>query len=135
VNVEGINWHAIVLDPEPFAATKALMTETFGLSLEVEAEGMVLFIMPNGTMLELNEPQAASADYGFNEGGLVFAASGWSTWRVPRPHSRPRGASCSGRSPAWRRSRKPTDASAVRTVASTASTSRSSASTKRRASP
>ena len=26
MNVEGITWHAIVLDPEPFAATKALMT-------------------------------------------------------------------------------------------------------------
>src|SRR5215216_2342087 len=72
VNVEGITWHAIVLGPEPFAATKALMTETFGLAPEVEAEGMVLFTMPNGTMLELNEPQAASAEYGFNEGGLVF---------------------------------------------------------------
>ena len=55
MNVEGITWHAIVLDPEPFAATKALMTETFGLAPEVEAEGMVLFIMPNGTMLELND--------------------------------------------------------------------------------
>jgi predicted enzyme related to lactoylglutathione lyase len=71
VNVEGITWHAIVLDPEPFAATKALMTETFGLAPEVESEGMVMFIMPNGTMLELNTPQAASADYGFND-GLVF---------------------------------------------------------------
>jgi hypothetical protein len=72
VNVEGITWHAIVLDPEPFAATKALMTETFGLAPEVEAEGMVLFIMPDETMLELNETQAASADYGFNDGGIVF---------------------------------------------------------------
>jgi predicted enzyme related to lactoylglutathione lyase len=71
VNVEGITWTAIVLEPEPFAATKALMTETFGLAPEVEGEGMVLFIMPNGTMLELNEPQAASADYAFND-GLVF---------------------------------------------------------------
>jgi predicted enzyme related to lactoylglutathione lyase len=71
VNVEGITWHAIVLDPEPFAATKALMTETFGLAPEVEREGMVMFIMPNGTMLELNTPQAASADYAIND-GLVF---------------------------------------------------------------
>ena len=71
MNVEGITWHAIVLDPEPFAATKALMTETFGLAPEVEREGMVMFIMPNGTMLELNEPQAASADYSIND-GLVF---------------------------------------------------------------
>jgi predicted enzyme related to lactoylglutathione lyase len=71
VNVEGITWHAIVLEPEPFAATKALMSETFGLAPEVEDEGMVLFIMPNGTMLELNTPQAASADYAIND-GLVF---------------------------------------------------------------
>jgi predicted enzyme related to lactoylglutathione lyase len=71
VNIEGITWHAIVLDPEPFAATKALMTETFGLAPEVEEEGMVMFIMPNGTMLELNTPEAASAEYGIND-GLVF---------------------------------------------------------------
>jgi hypothetical protein len=71
VNIEGITWHAIVLEPEPFAATKALMTETFGLAPEVEEEGMVMFIMPNGTMLELNTPQAASAEYGIND-GLVF---------------------------------------------------------------
>ena len=71
VNVEGITWHAVVLDPEPFAATKALMIETFGLAPEVEDEGMVVFIMPNGTMLELNTPQAASADYAIND-GLVF---------------------------------------------------------------
>jgi predicted enzyme related to lactoylglutathione lyase len=70
VNVEGITWHAIVLDPEPFAATKALMSETFGLAPAMEAEGMVLFIMPNGTMLELNAPQAVP-EYGFND-GLVF---------------------------------------------------------------
>ena len=73
MNVEGITWHAIVLEPEPFAATKALMTETFGLAPEVEDEGMVLFTMPNGTMLELNTPQAASAEYAIND-GLVFGS-------------------------------------------------------------
>ena len=71
MNVEGITWHAIVLDPEPFAATKALMTETFGLAPAMEMEGVAVFTMPNGTVLELNEPQAASADYGLND-GLVF---------------------------------------------------------------
>ena len=71
MNVEGITWHAVVLDPEPFAATKALMTETFGLAPEVETEDTVMFIMPNGTMLELNTPQGASADYAIND-GLVF---------------------------------------------------------------
>jgi hypothetical protein len=54
-----------------FAATKALMTETFGLAPAMEAEGVVLFIMTNGTMLELHEPQTVP-DYGFNEGGVVF---------------------------------------------------------------
>ena len=112
MNVEGITWHAIVLDPEPFAATKALMTETFGLAPEVEAEGMVLFTMPNGTMLELNEPQAASADYAIND-GLVFG------FRVDDVEAasaavEAAGASCSARSPAWRRWRTLTDASAVR---------------------
>src|ERR671928_630972 len=63
VNVEGITWHAIVLEPEPFAATKALMSETFGLAPAMEAEGMVLFIMPNGTMLELHAPHTLP-DYG-----------------------------------------------------------------------
>jgi hypothetical protein len=71
VNVGGITWTAIVLDPEPFAATKALMTGTFGLVPAMEAEGVVLFIMPNGTMLELHAPQAVP-DYGFNDGGVVF---------------------------------------------------------------
>ena len=71
MNVEGITWHAIVLEPEPFAATKALMSETFGLAPEVEDEGMVMFIMPNGTMLELYAPQAVP-DYGFNDGGVAF---------------------------------------------------------------
>ncbi len=71
MNVGGITWTAIVLDPEPFAATKALMTGTFGLVPAMEAEGVVLFIMPNGTMLELHAPQAVP-DYGFNDGGVVF---------------------------------------------------------------
>jgi predicted enzyme related to lactoylglutathione lyase len=70
VNVEGVTWHAIVLEPEPFAATKALMTETFGLAPAMDTEGFVLFIMPNGTMLELTAPQAVP-DYGYNE-GVVF---------------------------------------------------------------
>jgi hypothetical protein len=41
VNVKGIAWHAIVLDPEPFAATKALLTQTFGLAPAMDTEGSV----------------------------------------------------------------------------------------------
>jgi hypothetical protein len=71
VNVEGVTWHAIVLEREQFAATKVLMTETLGLAPAMEAEGVVLFVMPNGTMLELHAPHTLP-EYGFNEGGLVF---------------------------------------------------------------
>ena len=66
MNVEGITWHAIVLEPEPFAATKALMTETFGLAPAMEKEGVAVFNLPNGTLLELYAPQAVP-DYGYND--------------------------------------------------------------------
>jgi predicted enzyme related to lactoylglutathione lyase len=71
MNVEGITWHAIVLEPEPFAATKALMTETFGLAPAMEMEGVAVFNMPNGTLLELYAPQAVP-DYGYNDGGVAI---------------------------------------------------------------
>ncbi len=71
MNLEGITWHAIVLEPEPFAATKALMTETFGLAPAMEMEGVAVFNLPNGTLLELYAPQAVP-DYGYNEGGIAF---------------------------------------------------------------
>ncbi len=66
MNVEGITWHAVVLEPEPFAATKALMTETFGLAPAMEMEGVTVFNLPNGTLLELYAPQAVP-DYGYND--------------------------------------------------------------------
>ena len=71
MNVEGITWHAVVLDPEPFTSTKALMTETFGLAPAMEMEGVAVFDLPNGTLLELYAPQAVP-DYGYNEGGVAF---------------------------------------------------------------
>jgi hypothetical protein len=71
MNLEGITWHAIVLEPEPFGATKALLTETFGLAPAMEMEGVAVFNMPNGTLLELYAPQAVP-DYGYNEGGVAI---------------------------------------------------------------
>lgn len=71
MNVEGITWHAIVLDPEPFAATRALLDETFGLAPAVDTDGFVQFVMPNGTALELYAPQAVPG-YGYNDGGVAF---------------------------------------------------------------
>jgi hypothetical protein len=71
MNVEGATWHAIVLDPEPFAATKALLADTFGLAPAVDIEGFAQFGMPNGTTLEIYAPQAVP-DYGYNDGGVAF---------------------------------------------------------------
>ena len=70
MHVEGITWHAIVLEPEQFAATKALMTHTFRLTPAMDLEGFALFVMPNGTALELYVPQAVP-DYGYN-GAIAF---------------------------------------------------------------
>ncbi len=65
MHVNGITWHAIVLDPEPFAATKALMTNTFNLTPTMEMDGFALFSLPDGTALELYVPQTVP-DYGYN---------------------------------------------------------------------
>jgi predicted enzyme related to lactoylglutathione lyase len=70
MKVEGITWHAITLDPEPFAATKKLMTDAFSLTPAMEMEGFALFVMSNGTMLELYLPQATPS-YGYN-GSIAF---------------------------------------------------------------
>jgi len=40
--------HAVLLEAEPFAATRTLLTQTMGLSPMLEMEGWSLFRMPNG---------------------------------------------------------------------------------------
>ncbi len=70
MKLEGITWHAVTLDPAPFAATKKLMTDAFGLAPAVETEGFALFAMSNGTVLELYLPQVAPS-YGYN-GSIAF---------------------------------------------------------------
>ena len=65
MRVEGITWHAITAEPAQFAATKKLITETFGLTPMMEMDGIVVFSMPNGTILELYVPQAVPP-YGYN---------------------------------------------------------------------
>ena len=71
MRIDGITWHAITLDPEPHAAMYQLMVETFGLTPMMKGDGFVLFMMPDGTMLDLYEPRAIP-DYGFNADGIIF---------------------------------------------------------------
>lgn len=73
MKVEGITWHAIALQADQFAATRTLMTETFGLEPMMEAEGWSLFGMPNGSILDLfaEEAVAGMCPWGLND-GVVF---------------------------------------------------------------
>ena len=71
MNVEGITWHALTLEPDQFAATKQLVTETFGLTMMMEMPGVSVFQMRNGTILELYLKEALPP-FGYNEGGVAF---------------------------------------------------------------
>jgi predicted enzyme related to lactoylglutathione lyase len=65
MQVDGITWHALTLEPAQFAAMKKLVTETFKLTPMMEMEGVSVFSMPNGTILELYLPQAVPP-FGYN---------------------------------------------------------------------
>ena len=73
MKVEGITWHAVVLDADQFAATRQLMTETLGLQPQLEVEGWSLFGMPNGSIIDLFAEEAAAAmcPWDLND-GVVF---------------------------------------------------------------
>ena len=68
--VNGITWHAITVEPEAFEAQKTFITETLGLSLAMEMNGVLVFAFPDASMLELYTPQTAP-DYGYN-GAIAF---------------------------------------------------------------
>jgi predicted enzyme related to lactoylglutathione lyase len=69
VQVQGITWNAVILEPDEFAAMKKLLVELFGLTPEIDTEGWTMFPMSNGTMIDLYAPQAVP-DYFDN--GIVF---------------------------------------------------------------
>jgi hypothetical protein len=71
MQVEGITWHASVMDKDGFAAMRGLVTETLGLTPSMEFPGVAVFPMPNGTMLELYE-EGTPPPYGYNDGGIAF---------------------------------------------------------------
>jgi Glyoxalase/Bleomycin resistance protein/Dioxygenase superfamily len=72
MQVEGITWHGVILEPDQFAATKNLAVEVLGLTPLVEQQGWTLFEVPNGTHLDLFEPDSdLIPTYGFND-GIVF---------------------------------------------------------------
>jgi len=70
MQMQGITWHAVVLEAYEFAATNKLVTQVFGLTSLIEQDGWALFPMSNGTILDLYAPEHVPA-YGFND-GIVF---------------------------------------------------------------
>jgi hypothetical protein len=76
MKVEGITWHAVVLEAEPFAATRRLLTETMGLSPGLEMEGWSLFGMPNGSIIDLFSPEAAAGMCPWGQASQELEAAG-----------------------------------------------------------
>jgi predicted enzyme related to lactoylglutathione lyase len=70
MQLEGITWHALTLDPDALETTKNLVTDTFGVPVAMEMGGAVVFMFPNGTILELYTPDTVP-DFGYN-GSVAF---------------------------------------------------------------
>ena len=68
--VEGITWHALTLEPEAFSQMKNMMIQTFGIKPMMELEGISVFAMENGSIVELYDPKAVPP-YGYN-GSVAF---------------------------------------------------------------
>jgi len=72
MQIEGITWHGVTLEPDQFSAMKKLCREVLGLTPMIEQDGWTLFPMQNGTVLDLFEPDSELIPaYGLND-GIVF---------------------------------------------------------------
>ena len=71
MNVEGITWHAITTeDTQPW---RTLATDTLGLEPAMEMDGVVVFAMPNGSILELYDANGpALPGFGYNDVAFGF---------------------------------------------------------------
>ncbi|HYH51958.1 MAG TPA: VOC family protein [Acidimicrobiia bacterium] len=70
MQLEGITWHAVTLQPDALEATKKLLTDTLGVPVAMEMGGAVVFSLQNGTLLELYTPDSTPA-FGYN-GNVAF---------------------------------------------------------------
>jgi hypothetical protein len=70
MRVDGITWHGVVLKRRAFASMTQFAEETLGLTPLLSEVGRRMYLMRNGTMLDLYAPETVPA-YGFNN-GMVF---------------------------------------------------------------
>ena len=72
MQIDGITWHGVTLEPDQFGAMKRLCRDVLGLTPKLEREGWALFAMQNGTVLDLFESGSELIPgYGYNE-AIVF---------------------------------------------------------------
>ena len=66
MNIEGITWHAVTT--EDTGAWRRFATETLGFEPAMEMDGVVVFAMPNGSILEVYDSSGpALPAFGYNE--------------------------------------------------------------------
>ncbi len=73
MQVNGITWHASVMDKDRFDAMRELFTGPVGLAPMLELPGVVVFETPDGSILEFYEKGSEMVPpYGYNDGGIAF---------------------------------------------------------------
>ncbi len=120
MQVNGITWHASVMEQDRFESMRKLVTDTLGVAPLMEMPGVAVFALPDGTLYELYTKET-QPPFGYNDGGIAFGFRG-TTSRPHRPPSKPPAASSSATSPAPSSATAPTPTatSARPTAASTA---------------
>ena len=70
MNVQGITWHAVTLEDDKFDAFDQLARNVMGLQPMMEMDGVRVFQMANGTLLELYTKNTVPS-YSYN-GAVAF---------------------------------------------------------------
>ena len=91
MQLEGITWHALTLQPDALEATKKLLTETLGVPVAMELGGAVVFSLQNGTLLELYTPDSTPA-FGYTA-TTRSASESTTSKRAPQPSPPPAASS------------------------------------------
>jgi len=71
MNVNGITWHASVMEEDRFESMRKLVTDTFGVAPLMEMPGVAVFALPDGTLYELYTKET-QPPFGYNDGGIAF---------------------------------------------------------------
>jgi hypothetical protein len=71
MQVNGITWHASVMEADRFESMRKLVTETMGLAPMMEFPGVAVFMLPDGALLELYT-KGTEPPFGYNDDGVAF---------------------------------------------------------------